>query len=177
MPLKRCRHIASAWVDLGAIEGVALTLTDGSVLPDGRVVVTAVAEDSTHSYADGPCLGAAIGVLDRDGRVLQLHYLQPNFKTESVHALIDDGVICMTRLNMIRAITVLCIPSSGTAHRAVRLRCSAHFTRPFASSPFDRSSADPCRASTRPHATDQRSKRFWQCPCRIPRKDGKTLPR
>ena len=81
------------WVDLGGIEGVALSITDGASLPDGRLVVTAVAEASEDSYADGPCLGAAIGVLGRDGRVRQLHYLQPAYKIEGVQAWIEDGLI------------------------------------------------------------------------------------
>ena len=83
------------WVDLGAIGGVALSITDGAALPDGRLVVAAVAEQSTDSYADGPCLGAVIGVLDRDGRVLQLHHLQPTYKIEGVQAWMDDGRIRM----------------------------------------------------------------------------------
>ncbi|MEO7199753.1 MAG: hypothetical protein ABIY56_06000, partial [Dokdonella sp.] len=81
------------WVDLGAIDGVALTITDGASLPDGRLVITAVAEQSADSYADGPCLGAVIGVLDRDGRVLQLHHLQSVYKVEGVQAWIEDGLI------------------------------------------------------------------------------------
>ncbi len=81
------------WVDLGAIDGVALSITDGAVLPDGRMVVTAVAEQSADSYADGPCLGAAIGVIDRDGRVGQLHHLRSTFKIEGVQAWVEDGNI------------------------------------------------------------------------------------
>lgn len=81
------------WVDLGTIEGVALAITDGASLPDGRVLVSAVAEQSADSYADGPCLGAAIAVLDREGRVLQLHQLPPRFKIEGVQAWIEQGLI------------------------------------------------------------------------------------
>ena len=47
------------WVDLGTVEGVALTITDGTTLPDGRLVVSAVAEQSVDSYTDGPCLGCS----------------------------------------------------------------------------------------------------------------------
>ena len=83
------------WVDLGAVEGVALSITDGASLPDGRLVVSAVAEQTADSYADGPCLGAAIGVVERDGRVGQLHRLQPTFKIEGVQAWIADGQICL----------------------------------------------------------------------------------
>ncbi len=81
------------WVDLGAIDGVPLTITDGAALPDGRLVVTAVAEQAADSYDDGPCLGAAIGVLERDGRVRQMHLLQPIYKIEGVQAWVEDGLI------------------------------------------------------------------------------------
>ena len=81
------------WVDLGEIEGVALSITDGASLPDGHLVVTAVAEHSVDSYADGPCLGAVIGVLDRDGRVLQVHRLQPVFKVEGIQAWAEGDSI------------------------------------------------------------------------------------
>ena len=81
------------WVDLGAIEGVPLSITDGASLADGRLVVSAVAEHSADSYSDGPCLGAAIAVLDREGRVCELHTLQPTFKIEGVHAWLEDGRI------------------------------------------------------------------------------------
>jgi len=83
------------WVDLGAMEGVALSITDGASLADGRLVVSAVAEHAADSYADGPCLGAAVAVLDRDGRVCELHHLQPTFKIEGVHAWLEDGRIHM----------------------------------------------------------------------------------
>lgn len=56
-------------------------------------MVSAVAEHSADRYADGPCLGAAIAVLDRDGRVLQLHEIHPIFKIEGVHAWLEDGRI------------------------------------------------------------------------------------
>lgn len=86
------------WVDLGAVEGVALTITDGARLPDGRLLVSAVAEQSADSYADGPCLGAIIGVLDREGKLLERHLVSPVFKIEGVHAWIDDG---LTRLLLV----------------------------------------------------------------------------
>jgi hypothetical protein len=80
-------------VDLGMIDGVALSITDGAALPDGRVVVTAVAERSPDSYLDGPCVGAAIGVLHDQGQVLELRHLQPTEKIEGVHAWIDGDTI------------------------------------------------------------------------------------
>jgi hypothetical protein len=88
-------HIPHAFqhVDLGAIDDVALAVTDGAALPDGRLVLTAVAERSPDSYVDGPCVGSAIAVLDDKGRVMVLHRLQPTEKIEGVHAWIDGGTI------------------------------------------------------------------------------------
>ena len=54
-------------IDLGQIDGVPLSFTDGASLPDGSMVFTAVAEDTEDTYNDGACLGAAIGVAARDG--------------------------------------------------------------------------------------------------------------
>lgn len=77
--------------DLGSLEGVQLTFTDASPLPDGRMVFTAVAEDTPDAYADGPCVGASVGLLDADGRVLSLEPLSPTFKVEGVHATVEPG--------------------------------------------------------------------------------------
>ena len=83
------------WVDLGSIAAVTLSITDGVGLANGRLLVSAVAEHSADSYADGPCLGAAIAILDREGRVCELHRLQPTYKIEGVHAWLEDGHIHM----------------------------------------------------------------------------------
>jgi len=80
-------------IDLGEIDGVALAVTDGAALPDGRLVLTAVAERSPDSYQDGPCIGAAIAMLDDAGRVMVLHRLQPTEKIEGVHAWIDGDTV------------------------------------------------------------------------------------
>jgi hypothetical protein len=79
--------------DLGAIRGVPLCFTDGAALPDGRFVFTAVAEDTEDNYADGPCLGAAVGLVDADGRVCALEQLEQCHKIEGVAAQLDGGVI------------------------------------------------------------------------------------
>jgi hypothetical protein len=52
--------------DLGAIGGVALAVTDAVTLPDGRVLVSAAAEDTPNAVDDGPVVGAALGLLDGD---------------------------------------------------------------------------------------------------------------
>lgn len=52
--------------DLGELMGVPLAITDAAALPDGRVLVSAVAEDSPSTYDDAPTVGAALAVLDDD---------------------------------------------------------------------------------------------------------------
>jgi hypothetical protein len=81
--------------DLGSQDGIQLTFTDASPLPGGRLVFSAVAEDAPDAYADGPCVGAAIGVLDAECRVLSLEPLHPTFKVEGVHATVEAGRISL----------------------------------------------------------------------------------
>lgn len=50
-------------VDLGAIGEVPLSCTDAAALPDGRYLYLAAAEDTPDAVADGPVVGAAIGLL------------------------------------------------------------------------------------------------------------------
>lgn len=50
--------------DLGTVSGVGLAVTDAVALADGRVLVSAAAEDSPTTYDDGPVLGSALALLD-----------------------------------------------------------------------------------------------------------------
>lgn len=81
--------------DLGAIEGAPLSFTDGAVLPDGRIVFSAVAENTENSYLDGPCLGAAIGIIGTDGRVEAMFRLEPTEKVEGIHATVEGDRISL----------------------------------------------------------------------------------
>lgn len=56
---------AQAW-DLGAIDGIPLTFTDAAALGDGRIVYLAAAENTPDAVADGPVVGAVIGIIDED---------------------------------------------------------------------------------------------------------------
>jgi hypothetical protein len=76
-------------LDLGTIEGVPLGFTDGTALADGRIVFSAVAERADDTYQDGPCVGAAIGILAADGRVQLLEQLEQTQKVEGIHAVSD----------------------------------------------------------------------------------------
>lgn len=79
-PTKRHR------LDLGDVDGIPLSVTDATALPDGGMVVTAVAENTSDAYQDGICIGAAVGVLDADGRLLGLERLDRPRKVEGVDA-------------------------------------------------------------------------------------------
>ena len=75
----RVRHY-----DLGRADGVPLGFTDGAALPGGGIVFTAVAESADDSYVDGPCVGAAVGVLGPDGELEWLRKLSPVLKVEGI---------------------------------------------------------------------------------------------
>lgn len=77
-------------VVLGELGGVALGFTDGAALADGRWLFSAAAENTADSYNDGACLGAVIGVVERDGRVRRLAELDGRWKVEGM-ALDEAG--------------------------------------------------------------------------------------
>jgi hypothetical protein len=49
--------------DLGALDGLALAITDAVVLDDGRVCVSATAEDAPDAVEDGPVTGSVLALL------------------------------------------------------------------------------------------------------------------
>jgi hypothetical protein len=65
-PMHGIRARAPLTYDLGEVEGVGLTVTDAVALPDGRVLLSAAAEDTPNAYDDGPVVAAALAVLDGD---------------------------------------------------------------------------------------------------------------
>jgi hypothetical protein len=80
-------------VDLGRIAGVPLGFTDAAALPDGRLVFSAVAERVDDTYHDGPCIGAAIGILGAGRQVEMLDFLQPVRKIEGIDARVDGALV------------------------------------------------------------------------------------
>jgi hypothetical protein len=75
--------VGIARVELPAIEGVGLTLTD--LATDGQALCfSAAAENSASTYHDGACLGSAIGRLSVDGRVEALELLEGHEKIEGL---------------------------------------------------------------------------------------------
>lgn len=69
--------------DLGRAEGVALGFTDGTAWPGGGWVFSAVAEDTTDSYADGRCAASVLGWV-QDGTVRRIARLTGAPKVEGV---------------------------------------------------------------------------------------------
>jgi hypothetical protein len=52
--------------ELGEVEGVGLAVTDAIALPDGRVLLSAAAEDSPNAVDDGPVVAAALVLVEGD---------------------------------------------------------------------------------------------------------------
>jgi len=73
-------------LDLGRIEGIPLCFTDAATLPDGEMVFSAVAEDTADAFHDGACVGAAIGIVDRNGSLRRLCRLDRPHKVEGISA-------------------------------------------------------------------------------------------
>ncbi|MBW6424821.1 hypothetical protein KX729_25550 [Rhizobium sp. XQZ8] len=71
-------------LDLGLIKGIPLCFTDAAALSNGDIVFCAVAEDTEDAFRDGPCVGAAIGVVSHDGRQLSLQQLDKAYKVEGI---------------------------------------------------------------------------------------------
>ena len=50
--------------DLGEVAGVGLAVTDAIALPDGRLLLSAAAEDTPNAVDDGPVVAAALVLVD-----------------------------------------------------------------------------------------------------------------
>ncbi|MCB1568758.1 MAG: hypothetical protein KDI69_08110 [Xanthomonadales bacterium] len=81
------------WFIPGTIDGATLAITDGAALPDGRLVISAVAELAEDNYLDGPCISVAIAIVGRDGMVDALFPLEPALKVEGVQAWLEGQAI------------------------------------------------------------------------------------
>jgi hypothetical protein len=80
-------------LELGAVDDVPLGISDGAALPDGRMVFTAIAEDTADSYEDGACRGAALGIVGKGGSVDLLDPIDPGYKVEGIEARIEGDSI------------------------------------------------------------------------------------
>lgn len=91
--------------------GVALTFTDATALGDGRILFLAGAEDSEDAIADGPVLGAAIGLLEGEGgrfaMLLEADGRPSHRKVEGV-ALVPGGALVVTDPDDVERPSELC---------------------------------------------------------------------
>jgi hypothetical protein len=78
---------------LGETQGVPFTVTDAASLPDGRLVATAVAENTADAYNDGACIGSAVALFGADGGLLALHEFATPLKVEGVAVTLAEGRI------------------------------------------------------------------------------------
>ena len=100
--------------DLGELDGVPLTFSDGAPLGGDVLVFTASAEGGGDAVRDGEIRGSVVGTLDRDGRVRRLRMIDRRFKVEGVHASIETGVI-----------DFLFVSDQDDPHRPSPLLCAA----------------------------------------------------
>jgi hypothetical protein len=82
--------------ELGTVNGAPLAVTDAVALPDGRILVSAAAEDTPNPVEDGPVVAAALALLD-DDRVHAVTPLShrgavPKIEGLAVHTVEPDGV-------------------------------------------------------------------------------------
>jgi hypothetical protein len=80
-------------VEIGLAGNLPLCFTDGAALDDGRMLFTAIAEDSLDGYLDGQCTAAAIGAMTRDGAIEFVERIDPRYKVEGIDARVEGGVI------------------------------------------------------------------------------------
>ena len=81
------------------VAGVPLTVTDACQLENGHFLLSAAAEATDNSYADGALVGAAIVELGADLAVRSVEPLDPVLKVEGLSAqIMADGVhlLCVT---------------------------------------------------------------------------------
>lgn len=91
-----CPPVVSITVlDLGSFKGVPFCPTDGAGLASGQWAFTAVAEDTGNSIQDGPCLASAVGIVDADGAVRQIHRLHGAPKVEGISAIKSEGQLVL----------------------------------------------------------------------------------
>ena len=80
-------------IDLGNVDEVPLSFTDGAALDGGDWLFSAVAERTDDAYDDGPCVAALLGIAGRDGGVRAVHRLVPVRKIEGIAARVVGGTV------------------------------------------------------------------------------------
>lgn len=76
--------VTVACYTLPTIDGVPLGFTDGIALPNGNILFSAVAENTDDSFNDGACAGAALGMINAQGELVQCEWLAEPHKIEGI---------------------------------------------------------------------------------------------
>lgn len=71
-------------LSLGELDGVPFTPTDLCPIDGGRLLVSAVCEDTRDSYNDGACVAAAIAIVEPGQPVERFERLDPTYKVEGL---------------------------------------------------------------------------------------------
>jgi hypothetical protein len=71
-------------LQLGEVNGIPLTPTDGLALPDGNWLFSAVAENTTNSFDDGACVGSCLAIVSPKGELLHMHAMHGAPKVEGI---------------------------------------------------------------------------------------------
>jgi hypothetical protein len=87
------RHV----YELGDVDGVGLAVTDAVALPDGRVLLSAAAEDTPNAVDDGPVVGVALALVHGDDPLAVAPLSAPDGSVYKVEGLglrevRDDGL-------------------------------------------------------------------------------------
>ena len=83
-------------MDLGDVQGVPLTFTDGAAVGDGSWLFSAVAERTSDSYVDGACVAAAVGLVGLNRSVRVIRRIQPPWKIEGIDVQTLPGALRLT---------------------------------------------------------------------------------
>lgn len=109
------RVLTVRWFDLGDVDGIPLSFSDATALPDGCLLFTAIAEDTRDNYADGRCAGAAIGIIDLNHELVTLQNLSTPLKIEGVES------VPPVAMSSVDAIDLLLVTDADDPHIAASL--------------------------------------------------------
>jgi len=82
VPVTRPRRYA-----LGVVDGVGLAVTDAVALPDGRLLLSAAAEDTPNAVDDGPVVAAALVLVDGETVLATAAFPEPGGQVLKVEGL------------------------------------------------------------------------------------------
>jgi hypothetical protein len=104
--------------DLGTVHGVPLAVTDAVALPDGRVLVSAAAEDTPNPVDDGPVVAAALALL-ADDRVEEIAALP---QTGDLAPKVEGLALAATEPDGVRLLAVVDTDDPDTPSPLLHLR-------------------------------------------------------